>query len=218
MRAGSEAVIEILGWLVGALLAVWFVITVLANIPSLRGPFRRPLHRFDVANLVPDWALFAKPRTVDMVLLRRDVLRDGTLTSWRELEIAGGRRWFNFVWHPELGARRAFLSLADQAARQATTYQRGTWLRPGQGTPSAIPDMTTVPYLAMLKYVSELSHPSVDATQFMLMSVPGRAISGPFEATQQGTIVLVSEVHLVRPPAPPPDPAPHELRDARIAI
>ena len=78
-----------LSWLVGALLACWFLVTVLRNVPAL-GP---AIARRDAVRMIPSWALFAKPQTVDMVLLRRDLLRDGTLTSWREVEMAGPRRW-----------------------------------------------------------------------------------------------------------------------------
>jgi hypothetical protein len=206
--------IGILGWLVGALLCAWFVVTVLASIPSLK----RTMTRFDVARLIPDWALFARPRTVDMILLRRDVLRDGTLTHWRELEIAGPRRWYAFIWNPGLGPRRGFLSLADQTARAARRFRDPAWRRLGQGTANAIGDMTTVRYLTILKYVAERSHESVDATQFMVMSVSGQAISGRYELTDPGSIVFVSELHLVRRPGPVPKGDPREHRDARLAV
>lgn len=71
-------------WLVGAVLAAWFLVTILRNLPPLRVAFARR----DAARLLPDWALFARPRTADVILLRRDLLRDGTLTSWREVEVA----------------------------------------------------------------------------------------------------------------------------------
>jgi hypothetical protein len=207
-------VIGILDWLVGGLLAAWFVVTAIASVPSLR----RRLRRHDVVNLIPDWALFAKPRTVDMTLLRRDVLRDGTLTSWREVEIAGGRHWYNFIWHPELGPRRAFLALADQMARTASRQPNPRWRLPGQGTPSAIGDMTTVPYLAILKYVSARSHPSVEATQFMVMAVAGQAITGRYDSTEPGDIEFVSELHLVPSEGQPVESDPHELAATRLTI
>jgi hypothetical protein len=204
----------ILGWLVGTLLCAWFVVTVLASIPSLRGS----LTRFDVIRLIPNWALFARPRTVDLILLRRDVLRDGTLTHWREVEIAGPRRWYNFIWHPGLGPRRGFLSLADQTARAAQRYRVPAWRRLGQGTASAIPDMTTVRYLAILKYVAERSHQSVDVTQFMVMTVTAQAISGRYDSTEPGSVVFVSELHFVRRPGRSKEGDQREHRDARLAV
>jgi hypothetical protein len=102
-------------WAVGLVLALWLAVTVVAAVPSLR----RRVTYWDVARLIPNWALFVRPRTEDLVLLRRDLLADGTLTGWIEVEIAGPSRWYNFLWHPELGPKRAFLALADHIARQA---------------------------------------------------------------------------------------------------
>ena len=178
-----------LSWLVGAVLAVWFLLTVLRNIP----PLRRALLRGEASGLIPDWALFARPRTTDMVLLRRDLLRDGTLTTWREVEVAGPRRWYNFVWNPELGPRRAFLALANVIGLPA---RRGRGR--GQGTRTALTAMTTVPYLTVLSYLSERSHAAVEATQFMIVAVPGQAITGRYGSAEPGSIEFVSELHRVR--------------------
>ena len=181
-------------WLVGALLAAWFLITVLRNIPALRSA----IARHDAARLIPDWALFARPRTADLVLLRRDLLQDGTLTSWREVEIAGPRRWYNFIWNPDLGPRRAFLGLASLMAASASRDGHAVRESPGQGTPPALAAMTTVPYLTVLRYLSERSHGAVDATQFMIMAVPDQAISGRYTPGRPGRIEFVSELHRVR--------------------
>jgi len=192
-----------LTWLVGALLACWLLVTVLRNIPAV-GP---AIARRDAARMIPSWALFAKPQTVDMVLLRRDLLRDGTLTCWREVEVAGPRRWYNFIWNPGLSARRAFLYLANEIAaavvreRRAdrqSTPGRGTATERGQGTATALTIMTTTAYLAILKYLSERSHAAVAATQFMIMAVEDQAITGRYTAAGPGNIRFVSELHRVR--------------------
>ncbi len=182
-----------LSWLVGAVLAVWFLLTVLRNIPPLRQAFVRR----DAARLIPDWALFAAPRTADMVLLRRDLLRDGTLTTWQEVEVAGPRRWYNFIWNPELGPRRASLALGSilGASARRDGGRRGAR---GQGTATALTDMMTVPYLTVLSYLSERSHAAVEATQFMIVAVPGQAITGRYGSAKPGNIEFVSELHRVR--------------------
>ena len=72
-------------WAVGLVLALWLAVTVVAAVTSLR----RRVTYWDVARLIPNWALFVRPRTEDLVLLRRDLLADGTLTGWIEVEIAG---------------------------------------------------------------------------------------------------------------------------------
>jgi hypothetical protein len=163
-------------WLVGAVLAAWFLITIPRNLPSLRVAFAR----HDAARLIPDWALFGRPRTADIILLRRDLLRDGTLTGWREVEVARPRRWYNFIWNPELGPRRAFLSLGTILVANARRTKRPAGDVRGQGTPAALTVMAGVPYLTILRCLSEQSHPAVDATQFMIMAVEDQAITGRY--------------------------------------
>jgi hypothetical protein len=181
-------------WIVGALLAAWFLITVARNLPPLRAAFLR----LDAGRLIPDWALFARPRTADMVLLRRDLLQDGTLTSWREVEVAGPRRWYNFIWNPDLGPRRGFLSLASIIGLVARRDQGGQQHIRGQGTKTALPAMTGVHYLTVLQYLSQRSHAAVEATQFMIMAVGGEALTGRYAPGEPGKIVFVSELHRVK--------------------
>jgi hypothetical protein len=187
-----------LSWIVGALLAAWFLITVVRNLPPLRAAFLR----HDAGRLIPDWALFARPRTADMVLLRRDLLRDGTLTSWQEVEVAGPRRWYNFIWNPELGPRRGFLSLASIIGTVARRDQGGQPQALGQGTRTALAGMTGVHYLTVLHYLSLRSHAAVEATQFMIMAVRNQSVTGRYAADEPASsIEFVSEMHLVRPGA-----------------
>jgi hypothetical protein len=184
-------------WLVGVLFAAWFLLTVLRNVPRWRLAFTRR----DAARLIPDWALFARPRTEDMILLRRDLLRDGTLTRWQEVTVAGPRRWYNIAWNPELGPRRAFLSLASVITATAKRDRRE--LRQpagGQGTATALTAMTSVPYLTVLRYLTERSHPAVEATQFMIVAIGDQAITGRYAPAGPGAIEFVSEMHRV--PAP----------------
>jgi len=185
-----------LSWLVGAVLAIWFLLTVLRNIPSLRTAFQRR----DAAQLLPDWALFARPRTKDMVLLRRDVLGDGTLTRWREVTVAGPRRWYNVAWNPGLGPRRAMLALASTIIATAQRDRRAGRRAAGQGTLTALTAMTSVPYLTILRYLSERSHPAVAATQFMIAAIEDQAITGRHAGAGQGHIEFVSELHWIRAP------------------
>jgi hypothetical protein len=181
-------------WLVGAVLAAWLLVTIFRNLP----PLRAAVARHDAVNLIPDWALFGRPRTADVVLLRRDLLRDGTLTGWREVEVAGPRRWYNFIWNPELCPRRAFLGLDTLLVANARQAKRPAGDARGQGTAAALTVMAGVPYLTLLRYVSERSHPAVHATQFMIMVVEGQAITGRHAPAGATGIDLVSEFHLVR--------------------
>jgi hypothetical protein len=197
-----------LGWAVGALLTAWFLITVLRNIPALRVP----LAQRDAGRLLPDWALFARPRTKDMVFLRRDLLRDGTLTSWREIEVAGPRRWYNFIWNPELGPRRAGLALASTILATANQDRDPPRRVRGQGTRTALEAMVSVTYLTVLQYLSERSHSAVEATQFMIVSVGNQATTGRYTQAEPGRVEFVSELHRVRETGAPGDPARDEPR------
>jgi hypothetical protein len=192
-----------LGWLVGALLTAWFLMTVLRNIPALRAP----LARRDQGRLLPGWALFAQARTTDMILLRRDLLRDGSLTCWREVEVAGPRRWYNFIWNPEFGPRRAFHGLGCALADDARRGGRPPGGAQGQGTATALTAMLTGPYLTVLGYLTRRSHPAVEATQFMIVAVHGQALSGRYAPGEPGSIAFVSELHRISRPGPPRDPA-----------
>lgn len=186
-----------LSWLVGALLGLWLLATVLRSIPVFR-----PLIAFrDRARLVPDWRLFARPWTADLVLLRRDLLQDGTVTHWIEVDVAGPRRWYNFLWNPELGPRRAFLGIASIIVASPGRNLREAGEPQGQGMTAALPAMASPPYLAVLQYLSAASHAAVLATQFMIVSVPGQALTGKYAAGEPGTVRFVSELHRVRPAA-----------------
>jgi len=185
-----------LSWLVGTLLAAWLLLTVLRNIPPLSMAFQR----HDPVQLLPNWALFARPRTKDMVLLRRDLLGDGTLTRWREVTVAGPRRWYNVLWNPGLGPRRALLALASAILMTANADRRAGRRAAGQGTPAALTTMTSVPYLTILRYLSELSHPAVAATQFMIVAIADQAVTGRYAGAGRAKIEFVSELHRVRAP------------------
>lgn len=187
--------IAFLGVATGAVFAVWILLAILATVrPTPR------LRRLDPANLLQQWDLFAKPRSVDLVLLRRDVLRDETLTSWREVEIIGPRRWGSFIWNPGLRPKRAFVGMAAEVVRAARAQGGKRSVKPpGEGTLGAIPGMTTVPYLSLLNLVTAQSHSAVDATQFMLVAAPELAVTGRFEDANPGRVVFVSEFHRVAP-------------------
>jgi hypothetical protein len=188
-----------LDWIVAVVLAFWFLAIVLANIPVIRPR----LVRHDTARLLPNWALFAAPRVADLTILRRDLLRDGALTKWREVDTAGPRRWYNFIWNPDLGTRRAFLALSSSIVGPPRPRPRPPATSFGQGSPAAWRAMTRVPYLTLLHYLSERSNPAVEATQFMIVSVRGQAITGRYDNENDNSsdesIEFVSEFHLVRP-------------------
>ena len=178
-------------YVVGGILAVWFGLAVLATSRAVGDHLTGP----DQADLLQPWDLFAKPRVADLILLRRDILKDGTLTSWREVDVSGPRRWTDFAWNPDLRARRAYLGMARDlvtATREASPDQPA-----GEGTRGALDAMTTRPYLGILRYVSARSHPAADATQFMVMRVRNLAVDGKYDSEGSARVAFVSEIHAV---------------------
>lgn len=183
---------DIVGYAIGGLLAAWFGLAVLATSRVLGGH----LTGLDPAELLQPWDLFARPRVADLILLRRDVLKDGTLTAWRELDVSGPRQWIDFVWNPNLRARRAYLGMARDLVSVTRNAPRDQ--PAGEGTRGAITAMTTRPYLGILRYVTARSHPAAEATQFMVMSVRNLALNGPYDDAESARIAFVSEFHAVR--------------------
>jgi hypothetical protein len=91
------------------------------------------------------------------------------------------------------------LAQADRLGR-LVRLRRREWTLPGQGTPAAIPSMLSVPYLGLLRFVSERSDPSVDSTQFMVAAMNRLSLDGRYGETGSGAVLLVSEFHrVVRP-------------------
>lgn len=192
-----------LEWILAVVLGGWLAISVLGNIPTL-GP---RLRRQDWIGLIPNWALFARPRMYDVALLQREVLGDGTLTEWRENRVVTPRPWYSFVWHPALGPKRALLAMADQIAGTAAwSRSRAGADATGQGTPGAVGVMLAPHYLMLLDYVSARSHPLATATQFMVVGLEGQAVTGAHDVSAGGLVLFASEFHLVaRDAVPPPD-------------
>jgi hypothetical protein len=184
-------------WLLAVLLAVWFGYTVLANVPALRSRLRR----WDWIGLIPDWALFARPRTHDFALLQRELLPDGTITSWREVVVIVPRPWYSFIWHPALGPKRALLAISNQLCNLAEVRaRRAAGETRSLGTPGAMSVMTSVPYLLLLECVSAQADPASDAVQFMLLGMTNQAITGRYDLTAGGEVLFASEFHLVTRP------------------
>lgn len=184
-------ILGVLGWAVGGVLAVWFLVSVIGNVRR----WRPALTAHDVAGLVPNWALFARPRTHDVVLLQREVLADGSLTRWRELEVDGPRPWYAFLWNPGLGPRRAMLALGDMTLRQNQLRRQRGLAEFDQGTAGSRGAMTSVPYLVLLHHVSSRAHAAAVATQFMLVAVTGQVVGGRYDLEAEAEAMFVSELH-----------------------
>lgn len=167
-----------------AVLASWFGITVIAQIPA----FSTRLRALDPASLIPNWSFFApKPVSFDYHLLYRDELWDLTLTDWTEIPLVEARRWWSFVWNPRRRAKKALFDSCSMLLRLTKTHPLvGTTLPPSLHR--------AVPYLILLNYISSLSHPNARGTQFLVLRTYGP------DARPAPTVAFMSQFHAVDSP------------------
>jgi hypothetical protein len=199
---------QVLQWLLAAVLSLWLLLTVLRNLPFSRAW----LTSRDWMMLLPTWALFARPRYHDVVLLRREILDDGQVSVWHEEPIIVERRWWAALWHPELGPKRALLSLVA-GVEIAGARQRRNDAPKGQGSPGAAFLMTGTPYLILLNYVSARCGPRVQAVQFLVVGMTGQILTGRYDTTRDGFVVFASEFHRTNPGSTDPTYDTHAVRE-----
>jgi len=138
------------------------------------------LRRMDLAGLIPNWPFFAPvPGTCDYYLLYRDVRADGEVTDWRELSLCDDRRPWHVIWNPRKREKKALFDLTVALLREAQ--------------PDRLEAVRfSVPYLALITYVSSLSRQyEAYATQFLVM------ISDEPSRLRDPEPLFTSEVHLL---------------------
>jgi hypothetical protein len=162
--------------LVAVFFGAWALVSVLVLFPRIALFLRER----DFFGLVPEWKFFAPiPGRGDFHLLYRDFYPEGN-TGWTEIEVGGGRRWWNFVWHPHRRERKA----AFDAARELARYT----------TPEYIDQIElSVPYLCFLCYVCgrERTLEPLETQFLLLYSEEGYAGGEP-------QVSLVSSTHPFR--------------------
>jgi len=128
-----------LTWAVVAFLTMWAVVSLLAQVPRLGAR----LWRRDLFGLLPNWKFFAPiPGKGDFHFLFRDRYED-VFTEWTEVRVGKARRWWNCIWNPHRRDRKAALDAAQQLLQQTRTVEESEIY-------------LTVPYLALLTYISSL--------------------------------------------------------------
>ena len=142
--------------LVILILSVWFGLAVLCQVAH---PLVRRIRGRDVLTLVPSWRFFApSPSIVDLHLLVRDRLADGSFTAFEPVALPyqNGRWWW--AWNPERRQRKIVFDA----------------VRVVEGLAAALPSraaiVTSVPYLMLLNFLIGLDHhPEATATQFIVV-------------------------------------------------
>jgi hypothetical protein len=157
------------------ILIAWFIISALSQLNVRRIV---ALKSHDVFSLIPNWSFFApRPGTSDYHLLFRDVNSRGEPGKWQEIPLAERRSLWGAIWNPQ---KRRTKTLSDVV--------RGL-LRLAQD--KSLRDYSfTLPYLAILNYISSLPHPELSVqTQFMILKSDG------FFSKQDPEFLFLSNLH-----------------------
>lgn len=164
---------HVLEMLVVGCFLLWFLLSVLVLVPKLRTWIRL----WDLFTLVPEWRFFApNPVQGDYYLLYRDQLADGTVTGWSEVRLGQKRRWWNVAWNPGKRASKALVDAIVELSGEAKT------------SPAVL--VGSIPYLALLNYISSLKRFSSPAfTQFTIL----HALSSGED--REPKLVFASDLH-----------------------
>lgn len=144
-----------------AILGVWFGLTVLRQFDTA---WVRTILSRDLAGILPVWHFFAPtPGGFDYHVVYRDILEDGEVTPWREIDQIAVRPLRSAVWNPEKRTKKALLDVATDCARLQSAESSMAW-------------STSLPYLVVLNYVTRIRRETRSRkTQFALFVSEGAA-------------------------------------------
>lgn len=129
---------------------------------------------------IPNWRFFAPtPGRHDFNLLYRNKLADGSLGGWREHSVGVPRRLVQMVWHP---GRRLEKAQFDAITQLFQLTDRLADRRRVQ---------LTVPYLALLNFVTNEAEHGADAVEVQFMI----AHSAAHEESVEPKMLFLSEWH-----------------------
>jgi hypothetical protein len=141
------------------ILACWFLISALAqlNVPGVRF-----LKARDALSLIPNWSFFApRPGTFDYHLLFRDAGPPGQFSPWEDIPLADQRSLLGAIWNPQKRSKKVLSDVVQSLVRLAQDRTMRDF-------------SLTIPYLAILNYVSSGPHQSAAShTQFMILRSDG---------------------------------------------
>ncbi len=159
--------------LAGAIYGVWAVATLLHFFPR----FRDHIRALDFLTIVPEWRFFgSNPGRSDFYLLYRDRLATQEFTDWIEIPLNAPRPWHAFVFNSRRRPAKALMDLVIHLSRETSNTQ--------------IPILGTIPYLAILQFVS--AHPATELSthrQFLLLH------SSPERGDAEPELLFSSDVH-----------------------
>lgn len=155
----------------------------LSTFGQFRGRVVSRIRGMDPFSLIPRWTFFApNPGTTDYHLLHRDQYVDGSLGEFQEDPLGNTRSLLHALWNPGKLPSKALTDAVQILPRLADDV--------------TVPGLrTTLPYLALLNYVSELNRsPLVTGRQFVIVQTLGY-LHGPAAGA-----TFVSELHRLDEP------------------
>jgi hypothetical protein len=168
-----------LTWVICLMLAVWFLLSAVAQI---RRPLPLRVRRLDWFGFLPRWNFFAPHPIVGDVVVE---YRAGAEAVWHRLEVPANR-WFDVVWPRHRRSRKALVASANETL---TVYR----LHPDEPGDVAL----SIPYLVLLGRASqEVQRSAGSSVQFRVLHLTYTE-SGP-----TATVMFRSAIHAVRPAEP----------------
>jgi hypothetical protein len=167
----DSAVLAIRGLFLG-FFCVWLLFSVRTQFSLVRAIAQRRLYHFpqwDTLRLIPSWGFYSLPPTRDSVLLYRDKLSDGRLTSWKSAWAMSGNP-LRGIWSPQVRKHRAINSWLPLLRLVA------------EGKMQPAECFLSRAYVSAAIYVSGLQpRDSIDFRQFMVAEVSGFHRQEPVE-------------------------------------
>lgn len=170
---------DLLRWTMYAAFTGWFGLSVLQQME--RTTLARKVDPTSMA--IPNWRFFAPvPARHDFNVLHRDRLPDGTVTSWREEELAVPRATTQILWHPRRRVEKALFDVASELFQVSEQVEDRRAIQ------------LSVSYLSLLNHVTHRvpHHPDTTAVQFLV------ARSATYEEDVPPQLLFLSEWHELR--------------------
>jgi hypothetical protein len=180
------------GLLILAFLTVWFLLTVANQLTNRHGDWVRKINSF---GFIPGWTFFAPtPGILDYRLVYRDILADGTLGIWQEVDWCQPRRWLDALWYPKRYATKLVVdSINGLAGVLSAMAKEGIDVhQQPQGM------ILSTPYIVLLNIVMGLPRQSPDsvARQMALFQQDALACKNQPDSSESiGTLMLCSSAH-----------------------
>lgn len=164
------------------ILTIWFLLSMLAQFRGSTplGRVVSSIKRRDLFAVIPAWSFFApNPGMTDTEVLFRDCMVDGEYSPWIALGFERGKST-RVIWNPDKRFQKVINDMCSSVLRMAYQNTDNKQI------------MLSIPYLALLSYVSGLAPDAfAEYRQFTIVRAFG------YHTDRQPTILFVSSQHRI---------------------